>query len=233
VSISAIVVAAGRGTRLGAQTAKAFVSLAGVPMVTYALRTLVRVPSLSSITLVVGGDEIERATRVVDSCGPWPLPIRLVPGGAARQDSVAAGLELVASDDDLVIVHDAARPFASLACITACVAAATETGAAIVALAVRDTVKLVDETGVIQRTLDRQRVWLAQTPQVFRAAVLRRAYALARRDAYHGTDDAALVERLGVPVHIVPGETTNLKITTPDDLQWAEWYLHTQGHTQL
>ncbi|HVO25560.1 MAG TPA: 2-C-methyl-D-erythritol 4-phosphate cytidylyltransferase [Candidatus Margulisiibacteriota bacterium] len=221
--------AAGRGTRVGAGTAKAFLDLAGTPMAVYALRTLTRIAGIESIVLVIASDQEVQAREIIRRFGPWPLPLRLVPGGAERQDSVAAGLGVVPALASLVLVHDAARPFVSATCVQACIDAAATHGAAIAAVAAHDTVKLAGADGVIVETLDRGRVWLAQTPQVFRTALLREAYANACRDGYLGTDDASLVERLGHPVRIVPGEPTNRKITTPDDLQWAEWYLQVRG----
>jgi 2-C-methyl-D-erythritol 4-phosphate cytidylyltransferase len=221
-----IVVAAGRGTRMGGPTAKAFVPLGGTPMMVYSLRTLTRLSGVTSLILVVASESIGHAQEIVDQYGPWPVPIQVTRGGAERQDSVAAGLALVEASAGLVIVHDAARPFVSLACVEACVAAAVAHGAAIVALPVRDTVKVAADHTITQ-TLDRQHIWLAQTPQAFRAAVLREAYVQARRAGVVATDDAALIERLGGTVRIVPGEPTNQKITTPDDLRWAEWYLAT------
>jgi 2-C-methyl-D-erythritol 4-phosphate cytidylyltransferase len=219
-----IVVAAGSGTRIGGATAKAFVPLSGTPMLVYPLRTLTRLANVTALTLVVGSDYVGRAHEVVGRYGPWPVAIGVACGGAQRQDSVAAGLALVETPAELVVVHDAARPFVSLATAEACIAAAAAHGAAIVAVPARDTVKVAD-AGVIAQTLDRERIWLAQTPQVFRVAMLREAYAQARRERLVATDDAALVERLGASVRIVPGESANRKITTPDDLRWAEWYL--------
>lgn len=225
--IAVIVVAAGQGTRMGGGLPKAFVPLGGAPMLVYALRTLARLPNLTSLILVVAAADRERAGEILEQYGPWPAAVQITPGGAERQDSVAAGLALVDAHAELVLVHDAARPFVSLAAATACAAAAAAHGAAIVALPAHDTVKLADDHCITQ-TLDRARIWLAQTPQIFRTALLREAYARAQRDRTVATDDAALVERLGTIVHIVPGEPTNRKITTPDDLRWAEWYLATR-----
>ena len=212
-----------------AATAKAFLDLAGSPLAVYALRTLTRVPDIASIVLVISPDEEARARQIIDRFGPWRLPVQLVAGGAERQDSVAAGLAAVQAGAALVLVHDAARPFVSAACVRACIDTAAVHGAAIAALAAHDTVKLAGPDSVIIETLDRSRIWLAQTPQVFRTVLLREAYSKACRDGYVGTDDAALVERLGHPVRIVPGDSVNRKITTPDDLQWAEWYLQVRG----
>lgn len=215
---------------MGVPTAKAFLNLGGMPLVVYSLRTLGRVSTVTSMVLVVSADQETHASDIVHDHGPWSFPIQLVRGGAERQDSVAAGLEAVEADAALVLVHDAARPFVSLNCVQACADVAATHGAAIAAVAAYDTVKLADSDLVIVDTLDRRRIWLAQTPQVFRSTLLREAYAQARRDGFAGTDDAALVERLGHPVRIVPGELTNRKITTADDLRWAEWYLQTHNH---
>jgi 2-C-methyl-D-erythritol 4-phosphate cytidylyltransferase len=228
VDISAIVVAAGRGTRMRHTHAKAFLPLGGKPMAVHCLHTLSHVSGLTSITLVVASEHSELAASVLSQYGPWPTPIRVAAGGAERQDSVAAGLRAVDPFADLVIVHDAARPFVSASCVSACIDAAAITGAAIVAVPAQDTVKIVDAQATITQTLDRRSIWLAQTPQVFHTALLRRAHEQARRDGYSATDDATLVERLGAPVRVVPGEPSNRKITTPDDLQWAEWHLESQ-----
>jgi 2-C-methyl-D-erythritol 4-phosphate cytidylyltransferase len=213
---------------MGGSTAKPFLSLGGIPMVLYALRTLVELPDLLSVVLVVGSGQEERAADMLQHYGPWPVPVRLARGGAERQDSVAAGLALVDIGAELVAVHDAARPFVSLSAVQACLDAAARTGAAILAIPARDTVKLVGADHSITRTIDRHTIWLAQTPQVFRSHLLRQAYEQARRDGHLATDDAALVERLGVSVCVVSGEPANQKITTPDDLRWAEWILQSR-----
>jgi len=196
-------------------------------MAVHALRTLSRVAGVRSIVLVVAAGCEAAAAQMVDDNGPWPLTIHFARGGTERQDSVAAGLRHVDPAADLILVHDAARPFVSAACVTACVEAAAAGGAAIVAVPAHDTLKVVAADGTITATLDRRTIWLAQTPQVFRTDVLRRAHEQAHHDGYTATDDAALVERLGISVRVVPGESENRKITTPDDLRWAEWYLET------
>lgn len=217
---------------MGAATAKAFLDLGGAPIAIYSLRTLTRLSDLSSLVLVVGADQEAATADIVQRYGPWPVPVQLAHGGDERQDSVAAGLDLVDASVAVVLIHDAARPFVTLACVQACVDTATVHGAAIAAVAAHDTVKVADADSVITETLDRRRVWLAQTPQVFRATLLREAYHQARRDGYMATDDAALVERLGYAVHLVPGEATNRKITTPEDLRWAEWYVRSHADSQ-
>jgi len=221
---TAIVVAAGRGMRLGSPTAKAFLPLAGQPMLAYSLHTLSTVPEVTALVLVVAADACREAETIVNARAPWRLPIRIAVGGAERQDSVAAGLAAVDSDADLVLVHDAARPFVRPDCVSACVAAAAATGAAIAAVPATDTVKVTDAEGWIVDTPDRSRLWLAQTPQVFRAALLKEAYRRAAETGRVGTDDAALVEQLGHRVRVVPGNPDNRKVTTPDDVRWADWY---------
>jgi 2-C-methyl-D-erythritol 4-phosphate cytidylyltransferase len=213
---------------MGATGGKGLVAVGGQPMALYSLRTLTRLRDLLSIVLVVGADQLQRAASMVANFGPWPVPVQLACGGPERQDSVAAGLALVDPAADLVAVHDAARPFVPLRCFQACIETAARSGAAIVAVPAQDTIKVVGQNNEIVETLDRRTVWLAQTPQVFRADLLRRAYAQARADGYTATDDAMLVERLGVTVCVVAGESVNRKITTPDDLEWAESYLRGQ-----
>ena len=221
---TAIVVAAGRGTRLGGRVAKAFLPIAGQPMLVYSLETLSTLPGVTALILVVAGDERRHAEAVLQTRDPWPLPIRIVDGGAERQDSVAAGLAMVDASADLVLVHDAARPFVTAECAAACVAAATTAGAVIAAVPATDTVKVTDDAGWIVATPDRRGLWLAQTPQVFRAALLKEAYRRAAEERRLATDDAALVEALGHRVRVVPGDPENRKITTPDDVRWADWY---------
>ena len=220
----AILVAAGPGTRLGGDRPKAFVPLAGVPLFVHSLRALLASEAVESVVVVVPAAWRAEARAVIDRYGPWNRPIELVDGGAERQDSVRAGLG-AATGADLVAVHDAARPFVGASAVTGVIQAAAKHGAAIVAVRSADTVKRVDGEGRIVETIERSGLWLAQTPQVFRAEVLRAAHERALGDRVVATDDAALVERLGLPVHVVEGETTNRKITTADDLRWAEWFL--------
>jgi 2-C-methyl-D-erythritol 4-phosphate cytidylyltransferase len=207
-----------------AATAKAFLPLGGKPLFSYSLRTLCRLSGARSLVLVVPPDLLAEARDLVASQEPWPLTIEVTAGGAERQDSVAAGLRC-AGNADLVLVHDAARPFVSLARAAKCAQVAATSGAAILALPASDTVKRVEAGITIRETVDRSQIWLAQTPQVFRTELLRQAYKRAREEHISGTDDASLVERLGVQVRVVEGDEENRKITTPADLRWAEWHL--------
>jgi len=229
MKVAAIVVAAGQGSRMGAGLSKVFLPLAGVPMLVLTLRALLAAEQIAEVVVVVARDNVSGWLRLLDQWGPWRIAPKHAVGGAERQDSVAAGLAALADDTEIVAVHDGARPFVPVACVNAALAAAAAAGAAVVAVPSRDTVKLVDERGLVVETLARDRIWLAQTPQVFRADLLREAHARAAREGVTATDDAALVERLGRRVRIVPGDPANLKITTPEDLRWAEWYLRSRA----
>lgn len=222
-SLAAIIVAAGRGTRMAADLPKAFLPLGGRPLFVHSLEIFASLPRTRQLLLVVARDLVDTARDLV-AAGPAAIAAtEIVVGGAERQDSVAAGLARV-GQADLVAVHDAARPFVRAATIDACARAAAEAGGAIVALPARDTIKIADESGNIVATPDRRTIWQAQTPQIFRRELLERAYAAAAEEGFLGTDDASLVERLGEVVRLVEGEPTNRKLTTPDDLQWAEWW---------
>jgi 2-C-methyl-D-erythritol 4-phosphate cytidylyltransferase len=209
---------------MGAALPKAFLPVCGRPIVLYCLDTLTRIANLDSMVVVASEDQLAAAGRILERPGGWPVRIEVVSGGAERQDSVAKGLAVTDPRADLVMIHDAARPFVSQQCVEACVSAAAAHGAAIVALPALDTIKLCDAS-VIRETLDRRHLWLAQTPQIFRSDWLRQAYAKARQEGILATDDSALVEHCGHAVHVVPGEASNRKLTTPDDLCWAEWFL--------
>lgn len=211
---AAIVVAAGASRRMGFD--KLFADLAGRPVLAWTLQAVVEADVFDQIVLVVSQANRERAVELVRQLGL--ARVAVVPGGPRRQDSVAAGLAAVATAD-WIAVHDGARPLVPPALFREGLVAAGETGAAIAACPVEDTIKMIDSAGLIQATPDRATLVRAQTPQVFRVDVLRQAYARPQVD---GTDDAALVEALGVPVKVFPGAAENLKITTPVDLEIAE-----------
>jgi 2-C-methyl-D-erythritol 4-phosphate cytidylyltransferase len=213
--------AAGLGTRLGCDGPKALVPLEGVPLV---VRTLARLAPLglleSAVVLVTPGD---RAPFLHALAEGFPgVPLRVVDGGAERQDSVANGLAALDADTDIVVIHDAARPFVPLEAVRASIAAAAECGAATVAIPSIDTILEGDADGFLERTPDRRRLWACQTPQTFQVGVIRAAYAQARAEGFLGTDDATLVRRTGGRVRLVPGSPMNFKVTTPDDLRLAE-----------
>src|SRR3989442_1587056 len=218
MTVLAIIVAAGRGVRMGAGRPKAFLRLRGLTLLERSIGVFVSPPGVERVVAAVPGPG--EAARVL---GPPHGKVVLVPGGATRQDSVGAGLQaLTPGTDEIILVHDAARPLVSRQVIDTVIAAAAGYGAAVPVIPPTDTIKQVAPDGVIEATLPRGRLWLAQTPQGFRGPVLRGAYARATRDGFLGTDDAALVERTGHRVHMVEGAPRNLKITSPLDLALAE-----------
>jgi 2-C-methyl-D-erythritol 4-phosphate cytidylyltransferase len=215
----AILVAAGRGERMGAGRPKAFRDLAGEPLLLKAAQVFDRTPSVEGIVAVVPSDEVEAAR---DLLAPLRKLRAVVAGGSRRQDSVLEGLKQAPEGyDGVVLVHDAARPFVDVPLVEAVLRAAAESGAALPVLGLVDTVKRVRDGRVLE-TLDRSELGAAQTPQGFRFRLLVEAYEAAFRDRVTLTDEAMAVERLGRPVTAVPGSARNRKITTPDDLAWAE-----------
>ena len=219
VDVCALVPAGGTGTRLGHRLPKQFLRVAGVSILVTTVRRLRQHPGLSAV-IVAAPDVWVARTRRLLGAGGRRAPITVVPGGATRQESVWRALQATPATAEIVVVHDAVRPFITRALLEDVVTAAAESGAAICALPVTETVKRVRD-GVVEETVDRSGLWSVQTPQAFRAALLREAHDKARRDGIVGTDDAMLVERLGHRVRVVPGVAANVKITTPDDLRRA------------
>jgi 2-C-methyl-D-erythritol 4-phosphate cytidylyltransferase/2-C-methyl-D-erythritol 2,4-cyclodiphosphate synthase len=214
----AILVGAGRGERMAAGRPKAFLDLAGDTLLTRSARAFDRSPSVQGVVAVVPAELVEEARGQLQGCAKLRA---VVPGGARRQDSVWLGLQACTPEfDGVVLVHDAARPFVDAATIAAVAAKAAEDGAAIPVVPVADTVKRAEGT-VITGTVDRSVLRAAQTPQGFRAGVLRQAYEAAIRDGAELTDEAMAVERLGGRVTAVDGSPENRKLTTPEDLAWA------------
>jgi len=212
--VAAIVAAGGRGLRLGQAQPKQLIEIAGRSILERSVSLFASHPEVDEIVVALPE---ELAARPPEYLLDAAKQLRVVAGGARRQDSVAAAFRAVSDRADVVVIHDAARPFASADLIARTIAAAAESGAALAAIEARDTVKQVRDR-LVQQTLDRHTIFLAQTPQAFRRDVLRDALAVGG-DA---TDEAALAERAGHPVRIVEGEASNIKITTPDDLPIAE-----------
>lgn len=221
----AILVAAGRGERMGAGRPKAFLTLGGEPMLLRAARSFDAAASVDAIVVVVPGAELESARSMLAGLAKLHA---VVVGGTRRQDSVLEGMKQAPDGfAGIVLVHDAARPFADAALIDAVAAAAREHGAALPLLGVVDTIKRVRDGRVVE-TIDRSELGAAQTPQGFRFELLAGAYQAAMRDRLTLTDEAMAVERLGQPVAVVPGSPRNRKLTTSEDLAWAEGILAAQ-----
>jgi len=239
----AIIPAAGLSTRMGSTTTgqarKPLIEVGGAPILIHTLRKWDGIPGLAAIYVPARAEDREAiAARVAEE--RFQTPVRVLEGGNARQESVWNALEEIAAiaavaarepgADPLIAVHDAVRPFVARETIIAALTAAERHGAVIVALPAVDTVKQVErsagDSNRITATLQRERIVLAQTPQVFRLSLLQQAYAKAIEDGFHATDEAALLEHLGHDVYVVPGSARNWKVTTPADLPLAEIFLN-------
>ncbi|HXH83734.1 MAG TPA: 2-C-methyl-D-erythritol 4-phosphate cytidylyltransferase [Candidatus Tectomicrobia bacterium] len=217
-SVAVVVPAGGAGTRLGRSTPKQFLRLGGVPILVATVRHFLRHPAVRAVVVAAPAGHVAR-TRALLPARRLPL-ITVVEGGATRQESVHRALQATPGDVDVVVVHDAVRPFITARLLDEVIRAAAAHGAAICALPIAETVKRVAD-GFVQATVDREGLVAVQTPQAFRAALLREAHGKAQRDGVAATDDAMLVERLGQPVRVVAGLADNVKITTPEDLRRA------------
>jgi 2-C-methyl-D-erythritol 4-phosphate cytidylyltransferase len=219
--VGVVVVAAGRGTRFGGETPKQYQEIGGVPMVLRAVRPFAAHPEVAQVVLVLPPADAEAPPAFLRGVAGAGLVV--VAGGAERSDSVAAGLRALGPECTVVLVHDAARPFVGRAVIDAVIAHARAGEGAVAAVRVSDTLKqaAAEDATRVARTVPRDGLWRAQTPQGFPRAVLERAYAAAR-DEGGATDDAALVERTGVCVRLVPDSPRNMKVTTSEDLALAE-----------
>lgn len=222
MTASAIIVAAGSGVRLKSDVPKAFVKIGGRTMLSYSLSAVGQVSAIGEVVIAVP-DGFESAARAEAEAACLGVPVKITPGGSERQDSVRIALGLTGAESELAIVHDAARPLAAPAVFEACLAAAARAGGAIAAVPVSDTLKRVaDGSRVIASTVSRAGLWQAQTPQAFRRELLVAAHQRAADEGIVATDDADLVERIGVRVEVVESSTANIKITTPSDLAIVE-----------
>ena len=211
---------------MGAVTRKQYMLLAGKPIFCHTLEVFDACPCIEEIYLVVPPDDLDTCAEKWISSLTLHKTIHLVAGGIERQDSVYRGIEAISGRRcEVVVIHDAVRPFVSTHIIESCVAEARVSGACIVGMPVMDTAKLVN-SGRIERTLDRNTIWMAQTPQAFDLNLIRTAHEKARSEHFMGTDDAMLVERLGRKISIIAGSRLNMKITTPEDLALAEGIFH-------
>jgi len=216
---SAIIVAAGKGTRMGPNVDKVFLEIAGKPVVAHTWQRFDEARCIDEIILVVRNG-MQSAFQELAEKFSFKKPFRLVAGGKERQDSVWNGLEAVSPKTEFVAIQDAARPCTSEALIEATIAAARETGAAVAAQPITDTIKESADGKLIQRTLDRSKLWSVQTPQTFRLEVIRRALSEVRRKGLLVTDDTAACDLIGQPVRLVVSTKPNPKVTRPEDLPY-------------
>ena len=221
-----LIPAAGRAARFNNSESKSgenkvFALLGGRPLLYRTAQVFAAHPGIDGIVVVAGPAEVSRCREALVGVDKV---LAVVAGGQTRQESVAVGLFALGGEpDDLILVHDAARPLVSAAVITRCIDGARKNGSAVAALPVSDTLKAVDADLTVQRTVDREGLWAMQTPQAFQLAALYEAHSAARDTGWTGTDEAALVEQFGeASVHLVQGDPANLKITRPEDLPLAE-----------
>ncbi|HET7623868.1 MAG TPA: 2-C-methyl-D-erythritol 4-phosphate cytidylyltransferase, partial [Verrucomicrobiae bacterium] len=222
--VSAVIVAAGKGTRMGPNVDKLFLEIAGSPVVAHTWRKFASAVCIDEIVLVVRAG-MEFAFEELAAKIGSQKSFRIVTGGAERQDSVWNGLQAVSSGTEIVAIQDAARPCTNAALIEATISAARETGAAVAAQPVTDTIKESRDGKFAERTLDRAKLWAVQTPQTFRLEIIRRALAEVRRKGLSVTDDTAACELIGQPVRLVAGVQPNPKVTRPEDLPFIEMLL--------
>ncbi|MGA8871558.1 MAG: 2-C-methyl-D-erythritol 4-phosphate cytidylyltransferase [Candidatus Acidiferrales bacterium] len=234
--IAAIVPAAGLGTRMGADTPKQFLELDGMPLIIFTLKRLAACPAITDFLIATRADDVVSLQDKVARAG-LGRPARVVHGGDTRQQSVASALAQVDPSTEIVLVHDAVRPFVTREQIERVIAEARTRGAAILGIPAIDTVKEVKraslpaDVALISATIPRERIVLAQTPQAFSYALLRDAFRKAQEDDVSASDEAAVVERFGHEVFVVLGSERNLKITRPSDMDLARFYLEQERQT--
>jgi 2-C-methyl-D-erythritol 4-phosphate cytidylyltransferase len=228
--IAAILPAAGLGTRMGAETPKQFLELDGTPIIIHSVRRIASCPLVTDILVATRADVVASLEERLKS-EKFSQTVRVVRGGNSRQDSVAAALNEVTDDTEIVLVHDGVRPFVTTVQIARVIEEARRCKAAILGIPAMDTVKevkrasLPEDVALIIGTIPRERVVLAQTPQAFATKLLKDAFASAQADGVNASDEAGVVERFGHDVHVVLGSERNMKITKPADMELARFYL--------
>lgn len=218
MKVSAIIAAGGIGKRMGSSGPKQYIELLGKPIICHTLDRFREVPEITEVVITVPSGFVNSFVEEIIRPYNYPADWRVTQGGTHRQDSVRNGLALVSSDCDIVVVHDGVRPFITPRLIKKSIEVASSAGAVIVAAPIKETIKRVGLDLDVEETVNRKNLWGAQTPQTFRASLLREAVEVAYKNNFLGTDDASLVERLGIKVRVIEGDSKNIKITTPDDL---------------
>lgn len=219
---TAIIVGAGRGVRMNRATRKQYLLLQQIPILAHSIKAFNACRDVHQIILVVPPRDIRYCSEKIITLVGMKKPLQLVAGGKRRQESVWNGLQAVDDKESIIVIHDGVRPLITPRQISVCISGTADTGACILANPVSDTLKAVDSHFRIENTVNRNGLWLAQTPQAFRYKILMNAHESARREGFSNTDDSALVERLGIKVQIIPGSRRNIKITDPEDLDMAE-----------
>jgi len=217
---SGIIVAGGKGERMGPDVDKAFLSLGAKPVLVYSLLAFEKCPDVDEVVLVVRKERVEAARCAVQMFGCKKV-IKIISGGNQRQQSVANGLAEISEEAEVVAVHDGARPCVTLGLISETIKSARQYGSGVAAVKITDTVKEVDKGMIIAQTIDRTKLWRVQTPQAFKVALLRKAFAMVKKKKIKITDEASSVELICDNVRLVQSSSSNIKITSPDDLMLA------------
>jgi 2-C-methyl-D-erythritol 4-phosphate cytidylyltransferase len=223
MQVNAIIAAGGQGRRMNSSVSKQFLKIKGYPIIYYTLNKFEKMDIISSIVLVLSKDDMDYTKEEIISRYGFKKVI-MVEGGNERQDSVYNGLRVLPPQTDIVVIHDAVRPFIPMRLIEKSVEFAKKHKAVGVAVPVKDTIKVVDNNNIIKNTPNRKTLWAMQTPQTFSYELIMDAYEKARSDGFYGTDDTVLVEHMGLPVKIIEGAYENIKITTPEDVLFAETF---------
>jgi 2-C-methyl-D-erythritol 4-phosphate cytidylyltransferase len=228
MKVSSIIPAAGLGTRMGG-IKKPYIELAGKPILAHILSVFQQCCSVDNILVVTAKGDEEHCARDIIKYYAIDKVTDVVTGGDTRQESVFNALQKLSSDTDIVVIHDAVRPFFTEGMILESIEQANYYGSAIVAVPVKDTIKEASEDGIVLKTLDRRKLWAIQTPQTFRYELIIQAHLQAKDNGIQATDDASLVEQMGFEVKLIMGSYENIKITTPDDLIVAEAILKSKA----
>lgn len=220
--ISAIIVAGGSGSRMGTSTKKQYLKIKDKEILVYTVECFQNMPEIQEIVVVTGKEDITYVEKLLKDTYKLNKVSYIVAGGKERQDSVYNGIQAVDEKSDYLVIHDGARPLITKEVVRVGLDMAYAHRASIIAVPVKDTIKLVSKDGKVEATPDRSSLWSVQTPQIFEKELIIHAHEYAKEHGLSVTDDSMLVEAIGVPVYIVEGEYTNIKITTPEDLIIAE-----------
>jgi 2-C-methyl-D-erythritol 4-phosphate cytidylyltransferase len=221
----AIIVSAGKGVRMNRSTPKQYLLLQGRPVLCHTILAFDRCPDVDKIILVVPKNDIQYCQEKLLSGLHIKTPVNVLAGGERRQDSVFNGIQSIDDRGSIVVIHDGVRPLVRPELISRCIRKAKTSGACILGVPLKDTLKAVDGNSLIQRTIPREGLWLAQTPQAFHYQLIRDAHDAAAKEGIEATDDAVLLEQMGLPVSILESTADNLKITTNEDLVLADTIL--------
>lgn len=221
---TAVIVAAGKGKRMGTEISKQFLPLCGKEILTHTVEKFEAAKYIRDIILVTGQDSLQDVRDMMQEYN-WKKVVSVVAGGKERQDSVWNGLQAVSEDTEIVLIHDGVRPFVTEEILNDSIETAMEMGGCVAGVPAKDTIKVCNAENIAVATPDRSTLWQIQTPQTFRKELILQAYMQAKEDGFAGTDDASLAEHSGYPVKVIMGSYRNIKITTREDLLVGEAFL--------